>query len=106
MTARQQGTHGTPDDAQITHATTNGWPILTNNDRDFYRLHQGFQGEGRLHSGIIVVPQTNLPPRLDGPPAMAHRRASALRVIVPTNWRWLSAGRPCITRRESRALLV
>lgn len=52
-TAREENTLGDPDREQLTHATDNGWILMTFDD-DFLSL---VEGEGLDHAGLIYVRQ-------------------------------------------------
>src|SRR5947209_2032205 len=63
-TAQAEGMSAAADNDQIRHAHMNQWLILTANDRDFIGLHRTFQRNQWQHSGIVIVPQTAVIPRL------------------------------------------
>lgn len=46
------------DESQLLYATSMGRVLLTQNQIDFRRLHAAFQQEGRVHGGIMSLPQT------------------------------------------------
>ena len=60
-TARDQGLLGASDEAQLAHATRQGWVIVSHNVRDFRRLHASYHLQGREHGGIILLPASLLP---------------------------------------------
>jgi len=62
--AQEVGMIAVSDEAQVRHATVNGWLLLTTNMQDFTRLHARFQANNQTHSGIITVPHTDIPGRL------------------------------------------
>ena len=46
---------GGQDEEQLLYATARQMAIVTHDGRDFRRLHRRFVGEGRSHSGILVL---------------------------------------------------
>ncbi len=58
-TAQAEGMSTASDEAQLAHATSNGWLLLSTNERDFGALHQEFRKRAREHGGIITIPQRN-----------------------------------------------
>ncbi len=55
-----EGMSGARDAAQLAFAADRGWTLMTQNGRDFRRLHHAFLQQGRPHSGIIVLPHCPL----------------------------------------------
>ena len=47
---------GESDEAQLAYATSQGWLLLTHNERHFHALSQEYRRRGDHHSGIIIVP--------------------------------------------------
>jgi hypothetical protein len=70
----EAGKSGEPDDTQLAYATDLDRVLLTYDRQDFRRLHQQWRRAGRVHAGIITIPQT---PPLD-------RRV--LRVVMLLDW--------------------
>jgi hypothetical protein len=65
LTARDAGTLGSSDEAQLEQATTRRMVLLTHNRLDFMRLHTALAAQGRAHGGIVVLTQRlPLPPRV------------------------------------------
>ena len=61
-TASEQRTLGLDDESQLLFAARRSLVFVTHNQKDFQQLHTRFQQSGRLHAGIVLVPQ--IPPRL------------------------------------------
>ena len=51
------GHAGSPDRAQLDHATSEGRVLFTYNVGDFLALHTQFRQEGRSHAGLILAVQ-------------------------------------------------
>ncbi len=62
--AQEVGMTAVSDEAQVRHATANGWLLLTTNMQDFIRLHARFRANKQMHSGIVTIPHTDVPRRL------------------------------------------
>jgi hypothetical protein len=58
LAARDAGPTGVDDDEQIEYAAARGWVIVTHNARHFVRWNHRFRQQGRLHGGIVVIPET------------------------------------------------
>src|SRR4051812_36734622 len=54
-------TKGYTDDQQLEYATNHQWAFVTQNQREFYRLHYAWQQQGRPQTGLVLVPQSRLP---------------------------------------------
>jgi hypothetical protein len=61
-TAQGEGTSADDDEAQVRHATRQGWVMITTNRRHFQSLHRRLQARGESHSGIIALPQDDSRP--------------------------------------------
>ena len=55
--AREAGTLGQDDDAQLAFAAAAGRVLLTFDRRDFRRTHAAFLQRGGRHPGIVLLPQ-------------------------------------------------
>lgn len=55
--ALEEGMIGRDDSAQLIHATETGRVLYTYNVGDFHRLHREFLATGRVHAGLVLVPQ-------------------------------------------------
>ena len=53
----EEENEGLEDIDQLEFARVQGRVVCTSNARDFYRLHTEYLREGKIHSGIIVIPQ-------------------------------------------------
>ena len=53
----EEGKAGLDDIDQLEFAKEQGRVLCTCNRRDFYRLHTEYLREGKMHAGIIVIPQ-------------------------------------------------
>jgi hypothetical protein len=51
------GFAGRPDSFHLGHAASEGRVLYTFNVGDFHRLHEAWLEEGRIHSGLVLVPQ-------------------------------------------------
>jgi hypothetical protein len=51
------GMNGQSDASQLRFAASQGRMVLTANVRDFVQFHKDWLGQGRPHSGIVLVPQ-------------------------------------------------
>ena|SRR5205814_798683 len=56
--ALEEGHGQEPDEAQLEHAASLNRVLLSFNRRDFRRLHRDWSALGRLHAGIVLLPQT------------------------------------------------
>jgi predicted nuclease of predicted toxin-antitoxin system len=54
VTTAEAGLLGASDSEQLAHAAATKRAILTFNIRDFRKLHERWQAEGKEHSGIIL----------------------------------------------------
>lgn len=52
------GPRGSTDDVVLERATELGCVLITHNVSDFKALHATFQRQGRVHGGVICLPQT------------------------------------------------
>jgi predicted nuclease of predicted toxin-antitoxin system len=57
LTTEEAGNDTAPDEVQLAFATTQSRALLTFNIRDFAPLHDLWQSNGRIHTGIIVSQQ-------------------------------------------------
>jgi len=57
--ALDAGMIGIEDERHLEYAARNGRALYSANSRDFQRLHYELLGDGRSHSGIILIPQQN-----------------------------------------------
>lgn len=55
---------GLSDEDQLESATAADRILVSHNQLDFRRLHQAWQGQGRPHAGIALIPQTTPAARL------------------------------------------
>lgn len=62
VTASQAEMRGAADEAQLTHAASDGRALYTLNVAHFARLHNEAVRDGRQHAGIIVVPRQRYSP--------------------------------------------
>ena len=51
------GMNGRDDEAQLTAAAAQRRVMISANTRDFAFLHQEWLEQGRVHSGILIIPQ-------------------------------------------------
>ena len=58
--ARDEEMTGATDEEQLVYAASCGWLLLTHNADDFRSLHGAYQEQGRVHAGIIVLPQSTV----------------------------------------------
>jgi hypothetical protein len=58
LTAREAGTLGQDDAAQLAFAASTGRVLVTFDRRDFRRAHAAFMRSGRQHAGIVLLPQS------------------------------------------------
>jgi hypothetical protein len=59
-TPRSEGTLGAQDRRHLEYAAGHGLTLLTRNPDDFRELHDAWQAQGRLHSGILLIYQDNV----------------------------------------------
>ena len=57
LTSFEAGMNSRSDDAQLAYAASKRRLLLTANVRDFSQLHWDWLCRGRMHSGIMLVPQ-------------------------------------------------
>ncbi len=57
VTTCETGRLATSDESQLAFATEVGRVIYTFNASDFARLHREFLESGRVHAGIVVIPE-------------------------------------------------
>jgi hypothetical protein len=55
VSPRSVSMRGQSDEVHLTYCAQNGYVILTANAKDFRRLHEEWQSQGKTHSGIIAV---------------------------------------------------
>jgi predicted nuclease of predicted toxin-antitoxin system len=60
-TPRSAGLGGARDPKHLDYAAQHGLTLITKNPADFLLLHEEFQQQGRLHAGILLVYQDNVP---------------------------------------------
>ena len=63
MSLRAVAMRGAEDEAHLRYATAHQCAVVTANVRDFLRLHQTWQEEGRHHAGILALYRENNPQR-------------------------------------------
>ena len=63
MSPRAVVMRGVEDEAHLRYATAQQCAVVTANVRDFLRLHQTWQEEGRHHAGILALYRENNPQR-------------------------------------------
>jgi predicted nuclease of predicted toxin-antitoxin system len=63
MSPRAVAMRGAEDAAHLSYATVQQCAVVTANVRDFLRLHQTWQQEGRPHAGILALYRENNPRR-------------------------------------------
>jgi hypothetical protein len=57
LTSFEAGMNGQNDDSQLAFAAAHRRQFVTANAGDFARLHGEWIRQGRMHAGVIVVPQ-------------------------------------------------
>lgn len=57
LTTAEADRRGHDDASQLEFATVEGRTIVTSNIGDFARLHAAWTGTGRVHAGMVLVPQ-------------------------------------------------
>ena len=57
MTTAEARRLGASDESQLVFAAEDGRTIYTFNASDFARLHREFLESGRVHAGIVVIPE-------------------------------------------------
>jgi hypothetical protein len=63
LSPRAVAMRGAEDEAHLRYATGQQCAVVTANVRDFLRLHQTWQEEGRHHAGILALYRENNPQR-------------------------------------------
>lgn len=62
LTSFEAGMNGRSDDSQLAFAASHGRLLLSANARDFAQLHRDWVAQGKIHAGIILVPQQRYSP--------------------------------------------
>src|SRR5436305_9298987 len=57
---RTERTRGAADLRHLEYAAAHGYVLLTQNPSDFQKLHDAWQVQGLLHSGLLLVYQDNI----------------------------------------------
>src|SRR5688572_23988727 len=60
LTAVEAGRSKEPDESQLVFAASLDCVLLTYNRSDFRRIHLAYLRAGRLHAGIILIPQSSV----------------------------------------------
>jgi hypothetical protein len=79
-TARSEGRQGAADEEQHEFSTQRGLLLVSHNQRDFWRLHTEWTRRGRVHAGIVAVPESR------GVALETRRRRLAIRVAMLVDW--------------------
>ena len=71
-TPRSEGTSGASDPRHLQYAALHSYTLITKNPRDFRKLHNGWQDQGRAHSGILLVYEDNIKGKDMEPPDLVQ----------------------------------
>jgi predicted nuclease of predicted toxin-antitoxin system len=80
---RSEGTSGGDDPIHMEYAATHGYTLITKNPKDFRNLHNDYQAQGRIHSGIFLIYQDNLKGKDMEPPDIVRAISNLLASGLP-----------------------
>lgn len=64
--ARELGLEGASDEVVLDAAAASGRALVTNNVRHFVPIVRRWEGEGRMHAGLVFTSDRSLPRSADG----------------------------------------
>ncbi len=82
-TPRTDRTLGIDDPLHLEHAVRQGYTLITRNPKDFRKLHDEWQAQGRSHNGILLIYRDNVPAKDMGPADVVHAITNLINSGLP-----------------------